>query len=528
MFCLVPGRLFEEHFQDIPAAHSNVVAHRDFGRKASKWQSPLSARSVSVVIRSVLAEVVRALLIISQDNDETCASCGGEGKLLCCDGCPNSFHHACLEPPLDPDREVDGEWFCPRCVTRRKQKNQRRGTEIVTGLFGRICQQVDDVIPKAFSLPYDVRDYFEGVKTGEEGEYEEIGLPRTQNNNPPKMNRAGFFDEPDYRATRDSKGNIITCYRCGLTSHGRDIIPCDYCPARWHLDCVDPPLAVAPKRRLGDKPNHSWRCPLHAEHDLANVGRTGAAPGDLGRIPRLRKPKGGVLYDVNLTRGFRNNGIVEIELEKEEAEAEIRELEMQGKVYRLPEKGVKLDFIDRVKRSWFEDQSFPRLLGAPKHIRTPMYRPDLTRYDSRLALTDKERLEDHLFAIEADAMATANAVLRRKTLAEQQAALQLCEMPRADGAFTGNKLMDLTNRLVVEAPFEVVKGVDGDETAELLRLQALVNSRLATLGVKRGNVQRSLQSYPGGPVVSPQVNGVVEPVSEEGAESDVEMDLGEE
>ena len=268
---------------------------------------------------------------------------------------------------------------------------------------------------------------------------------------------------------------------------------------------------------------------MHAEHDLANVGRTGAAPGDLGRIPRLRKPKGAVLYDVNMTRGFRNNGLVEIELEKEEAEAEIRALEMQGKVYRIPEKGVKLDFIDRVKRSWFEDQSFPRLLGAPKHIRTLMYRPDLTGYDSRLALTDKERLEDHLFAIEADAMATANAVLRRKTLAEQQAALQLCEMPRADGAFTGNKLIDLTNRLVVEAPFEVVKGVDGDEAAELLRLQALVNSRLATLGVKGGkNVQASSRSHANGPGASPQVNGVIEPISEEGAESDVEMDLGEE
>lgn len=406
-------------------------------------------------------------------------------------------------------------------------------------MFGRICQQVDDVIPKAFSLPHNIRDYFEGVKTGEEGEYEEIGLPRTQNNNPPKMNRAGFFDEPDYKATRDSKGNIITCYRCGLTSHGRDVIPCDYCPARWHLDCVDPPLAVAPKRRLGDKPNHSWRCPLHAEHDLANVGQTGAAPGDLGRVPRLRKPKGAIPHDVNMTRGFRNNGIVEIELEKEEAEAEIRELEMQGKVYRIPERGVKLDFIDRVKRSWFEDQSFPRLLGVPKNIRTPMYRPDLTGYDSRLAMTDTEQLEDHLFAIEADAMATANAVLRRKTLKEQQAALQLCEMPRADGAFTGNKLMDLTNRLVVEAPFEVVSILDGDEKEEMLKLQRLVNSRLATLGVRRAPQETPVSAPMQGKAkaaaaalqsLTATMNGVVDLVSEEdeGAESDVEMDLGEE
>lgn len=240
-----------------------------------------------------------------------------------------------------------------------------------------------------------------------------------------------------------------------------------------------------------------------------------------------------------MTRGFRNNGIVEIELEKEEAEAEIRELEMQGKVYRIPERGVKLDFIDRVKRSWFEDQSFPRLLGVPKNIRTPMYRPDLTGYDSRLAMTDTEQLEDHLFAIEADAMATANAVLRRKTLKEQQAALQLCEMPRADGAFTGNKLMDLTNRLVVEAPFEVVSILDGDEKEEMLKLQRLVNSRLATLGVRRAPQETPVSAPMQGKAkaaaaalqsLTATMNGVVDLVSEEdeGAESDVEMDLGEE
>jgi hypothetical protein len=410
-------------------------------------------------------------------------------------------------------------------VTRRNQKHNKR-PEVVNGLFGRICQQVDDVIPKAFSLPYEVRDYFEGVKTGDEGEYKEIGLPRTQVHPPPKINRYGAPEPPDYTVTRDPKGNIITCYCCGQTSHGRDIIPCDYCPARWHLDCLEPPFATAPRRGTGDKPTDSWRCPLHAEHDLANIGHSAAAPGDLGRVPRLRKPKKAIPYDVSMTRGFRNNGLAEIELEKEEAEAEIRELEMQGKIYRIPEKSVKLDFIDRVKRSWFEDQSFPRLLKVPKYLRTPMYRPDLSTYDSRVSLTDQERLEDHLFTIEAEAMASANAVLRRKTLMEQQVVLQLCELPRADGALTGNKLMDLTNRLVVEAPFEVVQSIHNQETTELLALQKMVNSRLATLGVmpdKNSNMPSAKMAVVNGEKARPQAQ-----VVEEGAESDVEMDLGDE
>ena len=110
--------------------------------------------------------------LLFQDNDEFCASCGGEGKLLCCDGCTNSFHHACLEPPLNPEEEVDGEWFCPRCVARRTKTVPHP-----TGLLGMVVRRVDDIIPKAYTLPHDVREYFEGVRTGDEGEYEEVGLP---------------------------------------------------------------------------------------------------------------------------------------------------------------------------------------------------------------------------------------------------------------------------------------------------------------------------------------------------------------
>ena len=280
---------------------------------------------------------------VRQENNDYCAACGGNGQLLCCDGCPNSFHFSCLDPPMDPKVPPEGEWYCPRCMARRN-----RGPAHTSGILGRIINRIEDINPKAFALPFDIREYFEGVKTGDEGEYEEVGIPRTQNN-VAKMNRAGFIDEPNYKELRDSKGNLITCYHCQLTSDGRDIIPCDYCPARWHLDCLDPPLAVPPRRRK-DNPNSTWRCPLHVENDLAAMDRADtASPGDLGRIPRLRKPRNAIPYDVSLSRGFRNNGLIEIELIKDE-EPDVKEVEMMGTVYRLPEKGIRLDFIDRVKR----------------------------------------------------------------------------------------------------------------------------------------------------------------------------------
>lgn len=444
--------------------------------------------------------------ILMQDNDEYCASCGGEGTLLCCDGCPNSFHHTCLEPPLDPEKEVDGEWFCPRCIAQRN-----RGPISTSGLFGPIFRIVDDTIPKAFSLPFEIRDYFEGVKTGEEGEYEEIGLPRTQNNSL-RMNRAGFIEEPNYKELRDTKNNFIVCYRCGLTANGRDIIPCDYCPARWHLDCLDPPLAVAPRRRGGDKPNASWRCPLHVEHDLARIGRSDlAAPGEMGRfLPRLRRPKHAIPLDAALPRGFRNNGVIDVDMMKED-EIKIHEVEMHGHVYKIPEHGIRLDFIDRVKKSWYEDQTFPVMMQKPKHVREHLYRPDVLprpvkhrpteqeEYQKDLAMTREEpaQLNQGFPSISAtdsaaivEANAAVNAALRNKTLREQQTVLNLARMSKLDNGRqadsrgengTGDKLADLTHQLVIDAP-EAVLDLERESEKEMLeRLMKLVKGRLKVL-----------------------------------------------
>ena len=143
---------------------------------------------------------------------------------------------------------------------------------------------------------------------------------------------------------QDSKGNFIFCYKCGKSSMGRrEIIKCDFCTLYWHLDCLDPPLANPPLRNSNsDRPRYSWKCPAHAD---VEVYQTDA----FGRPRKARKPKNVRVIDAGLRRGFTNNGIIEIENTISDDDDAL-DVDDSGAVYRLAEKGIVLDFIDRNKR----------------------------------------------------------------------------------------------------------------------------------------------------------------------------------
>ena len=64
---------------------------------------------------------------ISQENDDYCGACGGFGELVCCDGCSNAFHGACLDPPIDANGLSDDQWYCPRCETTGAQNAVGQG-----------------------------------------------------------------------------------------------------------------------------------------------------------------------------------------------------------------------------------------------------------------------------------------------------------------------------------------------------------------------------------------------------------------
>lgn len=261
--------------------------------------------------------------ITQDDNDDFCSSCGGSGDLVCCDGCTRSFHLRCVDPPMD-QKDLPDEWFCNVCVA------QRKGVTAHTGLFGKLVTLLEKKNPHAFYLPKEIREYFDGVRTGPEGEYEDHA----------PQQRKGKHEEQDLYRLYDRKGQPVLCHVCSEGSGGKTpIITCSYCNLSWHLDCLDPPLANPP----GNGPTRPWKCPCHIDDLLAIPNKR------LGPAHKFRRIKGKPAIRPEFARGVRNQGHIEVELDPtdDEKDSDFVEEREFGRVYKLPQQGIILDFIDR-------------------------------------------------------------------------------------------------------------------------------------------------------------------------------------
>lgn len=117
----------------------------------------------------------------------------------------------------------------------------------------------------------------------------------------------------------------------------RKVIPCSFCPHFWHLDCVPNPLAKEPGA------GRQWRCPLHVDDLLLQL------PAQLAPAHRFRKVKGSTAVRPAVSRGIRNNGHIEVENAPSDDEElpVFREQREYDQVYKLPDQGLKLDFISK-------------------------------------------------------------------------------------------------------------------------------------------------------------------------------------
>ncbi|KAI1376685.1 hypothetical protein F4677DRAFT_70431 [Hypoxylon crocopeplum] len=298
------------------------------------------------------------------ENDDSCFTCGGNGELVCCDGCSCSFHFLCIDPPLDQDHMPD-EWYCNECKHRFSPPFGEH-----EGVFRSLLTTLDGKNPRAFRLTEDVRDLFEGVRTGLEGEYEEAGAPK------PKVTKKSSEEPLDFFRVRNADGTAALCHRCHLSSAGqRPIIPCSVCGLNWHLECLDPPMAVPPVPR-------TWRCPCHVDDMLSGL------PARLAPAHRYRKIKNVPVIEQSYSRGMANNGFIEINNDDSEEEADItwRQYRSFGRIHRVSAKGVKMDFISRVRQNRLSrEQNSSRVATSNP---TPAVQPRVhTLQEQQVALT---------------------------------------------------------------------------------------------------------------------------------------------
>ncbi|KAF2268453.1 hypothetical protein CC78DRAFT_529903 [Lojkania enalia] len=313
------------------------------------------------------------------ESDDWCAACKGAGEFVCCEGCPRVFHFLCLDPPRDDAPE--GSFLCYECTVRFKASEEHVSRAFTP--LGPLFKQLESTNTRAFALPPNIQNYFENVEAKPDGSYFE------KTRKFPLAKSSGYgYQKPDYLKTADNNHKTVLCAQCGSSSGGkRPMIQCDFCHAYWHLDCCDPPLANTPPVSLEATHRDAWRCPRHIDHDLRSgllfqndlneLGRDDVEMNDAAPAPRLarrvRKPKKASVVEPIISRGTPNNGLIDIINDSDDETdgegnyvfprntLELDESKDQNsKVFRIPEKGIILDFLTKVKQDRIEKQKKSR------------------------------------------------------------------------------------------------------------------------------------------------------------------------
>ncbi|PLN81226.1 putative PHD finger domain protein [Aspergillus taichungensis] len=374
------------------------------------------------------------------DNSDVCGECGLGGDLLCCDGCDRSYHITCLVPPLSG--VPSGSWYCSKCSVKRP--------------VGTLLSNLDNLKQKDFALPQSIRDHYTGVRTGERGRYEEtLPLPKLQPRTV-RGSRTGAYDDPVLLRERDTKGNLIFCHGCGRTTGGtKPIIQCDYCPLAFHLDCLDPPLSNPPVQIRSERPHQAWMCPNHVYHDMYYLVKDEEGYDTQRRIRRPKRPR-----------------LIDIEVLLEDSEAEqIEENEEQGVIYRIPEKGVKLDFVKRVKHREIFEMEVKKTV-AHRYLDYAKNEFDKLNKGAREFYNSQQ----------CPAVAEAPAGVPTRTAAEQAAAANLVAFARqgtVKPALEEGKIALLIDQLRAHAPVDLPSA--DTEVASLESLQELIGQRIKSL-----------------------------------------------
>uniref|UniRef100_A0A914RA62 PHD-type domain-containing protein n=1 Tax=Panagrolaimus davidi TaxID=227884 RepID=A0A914RA62_9BILA len=201
-------------------------------------------------------KVVRAEYVKAKPrcrNVNECIVCDEMGEeLISCARCPASFHTSCIESAMPSKKRPYEPWYCKRC---RYEQNVLKKPKRVAKV-----------------LPFDEEERY--LSTVEESlkkiPEEEMTLSKAFNIIAGLANPKGFImpkDVLDHLVDMPYMEHIprklacpktSLCYSCKQhPSQNSPAIECDYCPAKFHLHCLESPMT--------EVFNEFWMCPLHGE-----------------------------------------------------------------------------------------------------------------------------------------------------------------------------------------------------------------------------------------------------------------------
>lgn len=74
-------------------------------------------KAMSSAPNAVVSKPTNGADVDEDGNGDECRLCGMDGTLICCDGCPSSYHSRCIG--VMKMFIPQGDWFCPECTINR-------------------------------------------------------------------------------------------------------------------------------------------------------------------------------------------------------------------------------------------------------------------------------------------------------------------------------------------------------------------------------------------------------------------------
>lgn len=96
--------------------------------KLSKENSETNISSNTISLGSKVSGQDSIRDVDQDGNGDECRLCGMDGTLLCCDGCPSSYHGRCIG--VCKMYIPEGAWYCPECTVNELEPKITRGTTL--------------------------------------------------------------------------------------------------------------------------------------------------------------------------------------------------------------------------------------------------------------------------------------------------------------------------------------------------------------------------------------------------------------